>query len=92
MWVSSRAISILAGAPAAYTAANIIDFIRGTQVTGLRDRTLTVKDSSGTPVSAVWKLGDSVYSTPVVVGAPRERYDILYGDSSYTSFFTHVQE
>ena len=78
----------LTGAPAAYTAANIIDFIRGTQVTGLRDRMLTVKDTSGTPVSAVWKLGDSVYSTPVVVGAPRERYDILYGDSSYTSFYS----
>ncbi|MEP6933833.1 MAG: PilC/PilY family type IV pilus protein, partial [Nitrospirota bacterium] len=55
---------------------------------GLRDRMLTVKDTSGTPVSAVWKLGDSVYSTPVVVGAPRERYDILYGDSSYTSFYS----
>ena len=48
----------LSGAPAAYTTANIIDFIRGTQVTGLRDRTLTVKNSAGTPVSAVWKLGD----------------------------------
>jgi hypothetical protein len=49
---------------------------------------LTVKDTSGTPISAVWKLGDSVYSTPVIVGAPRERYDILYGDSSYTSFYS----
>jgi type IV pilus assembly protein PilY1 len=81
----------LSGAPAAYTAANIISFIRGTQVTGLRDRTLTVKDSSGTPVSAVWKLGDSVYSTPVVVGAPRERYDILYGDSTYTPFYSQYK-
>ncbi|HEY6639944.1 MAG TPA: PilC/PilY family type IV pilus protein, partial [Nitrospiraceae bacterium] len=81
----------LSGAPAAYTAANIISFIRGTQVTGLRDRMLTVKDSSGTPVSAVWKLGDSVYSTPVVVGAPRERYDILYGDSTYTAFFSQYK-
>jgi len=81
----------LTGAPAAYTAANIISFIRGTQVTGLRDRTLTVKNSSGTPVSAVWKLGDSVYSTPVVVGAPRERYDILYGDSTYTAFFSQYR-
>ncbi len=78
----------LSGAPAAFTAANIIDFIRGTQVTGLRDRILTVKDSSNTPVSAVWKLADSVYSTPVIVGAPRERYDLLYGDTSYTSFYS----
>ena len=36
---------------APYTAANIINFIRGTQVTGLRDRTLTVNDNSGTSVS-----------------------------------------
>lgn len=82
----------LSGAPAAYTAANIVDFIRGTQVTALRDRTLTVKNSAGTPVSAVWKLGDSVYSTPVVVGAPKERYDVLYGDSSYTPFFTQYKD
>jgi Tfp pilus tip-associated adhesin PilY1 len=81
----------LSGAPAAYTAANIIDFIRGTQVTGLRDRILTVKDISGTPVSAVWKLGDSVYSTPVIVGAPRERFDLLYGDSSYTPFYSQYK-
>jgi Tfp pilus tip-associated adhesin PilY1 len=82
----------LSGAPAAYTAANVVDFIRGTQVTGLRDRTLTVKNSSGTSVSAVWKLGDSVYSTPVVVGAPRERYDILYGDSTYTAFYSMYKD
>ena len=81
----------LSGAPAAYTAANIIDFIRGTQVTGLRDRILTVKDISGTPISAVWKLGDSVYSTPVIVGAPRERFDLLYGDSSYTPFYSQYK-
>ena len=81
----------LSGAPAAYTVANIIDFIRGTQVTGFRDRTLTVKNSAGTPVSAVWKLGDSVYSTPVIVGAPRERYDLLYGDASYTTFYNQYK-
>ena len=77
----------LSGAPAAYTAANIVDFIRGTQVTGLRDRMLTVKNMSGTPVSSVWKLGDSVYSTPVIVGPPKERYDLLYGDSDYALFY-----
>ncbi len=77
----------LSGAPAAYTAANVINFIRGTQITGLRDRMLTVKDDSGTPTSMVWKLGDSVYSTPVVVASPKERYDILYGDASYVAFY-----
>ena len=77
----------LSGAPATYTAANVINFIRGTQITGLRDRTLTVKNDSGTPTSMVWKLGDSVYSTPVVVAAPKERFDVLYGDASYITFY-----
>lgn len=77
----------LSGAPATYTAANVINFIRGTQITGLRDRTLTTKNDSGTPTSMVWKLGDSVYSTPVVVASPKERFDVLYGDASYVAFY-----
>lgn len=77
----------LSGAPAAYTASNVIDFIRGNAVTGLRNRTLSVKNASGVPTPMVWKLGDSVYSTPVVVGAPKERFDVLYGDSSYVAYY-----
>ena len=77
----------LSGAPATYTAANVINFMRGTQITGLRDRTLTAKNDSGTPTSMVWKLGDSVYSTPVVVAGPKERFDVLYGDASYVAFY-----
>lgn len=65
-----------------YTATNIINFIRGDQISGLRDRQLTVNGSLN-----VWKLGDPVYSTPVIVGPPKERYDVIYGDSSYTAFF-----
>ncbi len=65
-----------------YTADNIVNFIRGTQVSGLRDRQLTV---GGT--LAVWKYGDPIHSTPTVIGPPKERFDLLYGDSSYTAFF-----
>jgi type IV pilus assembly protein PilY1 len=71
-----------ADASGKYTANNIINFIRGEQISGLRDRQLTV---SGT--LQVWKLGDPVYATPVIVGAPRERYDVIYGDASYTDYF-----
>jgi type IV pilus assembly protein PilY1 len=81
----------LSGAPAAYTVDNIINFIRGKQITGLRDRILTVKNDSNVATPLVWKLGDSVYSTPVVVGAPKERYDVLYGDASYVSFYTQYK-
>ncbi|MGH7209347.1 MAG: pilus assembly protein [Nitrospiraceae bacterium] len=72
------------GAGAApFTAANLINFIRGEQVTGLRNRTLTVSGAQ-----KVWKLGDIVNSTPVIVGPPKERYDVIYGDASYSGFFT----
>lgn len=65
-----------------YTSTNIIDFIRGTQVSGLRDRQLTV---GGT--LQVWKLGDPVYATTVVAGAPTQRYDVIYGDAEYAKFY-----
>jgi type IV pilus assembly protein PilY1 len=72
---------------APYTADNVINFVRGTQIANMRDRTLTVKNDSNVPTSMVWKLGDSVYSTPVVVAAPKERYDVLYGDGSYIAYY-----
>lgn len=65
-------------------SADIINFVRGDQVPGMRDRLLTIP-SLGT--QKVWKLGDIVYSTPTVVAAPRERYDLLYGDASYLAYF-----
>ncbi len=67
------------------TAANIVDFILGTQVAGMRDRQLSVPSGSGT--LKVWKLGDPIHSTPTVVGAPKERFDVIYGDDTYGTFF-----
>ena len=72
---------VRAGA-APYTADNIINFIRGDQISGLRDRQVTVSGSL-----KVWKLGDPLHSTPTVVGTPRERFDVIYGDASYTPFY-----
>ncbi|MDA2912244.1 hypothetical protein MYX04_15100, partial [Nitrospiraceae bacterium AH_259_D15_M11_P09] len=48
---------------APFTADNIINFIRGVQVSGLRDRQLTVGGSL-----KVWKMGDPIHSTPAIVG------------------------
>ncbi|MEK6526672.1 MAG: hypothetical protein AABZ22_07350, partial [Nitrospirota bacterium] len=72
---------------APYTATNIINFIRGVdpQVAGLRDRRLQVPSGSGT--LKVWKFGDAIHATPTVVVAPKERFDVLYGDASYTAYF-----
>ncbi|NOZ70282.1 MAG: hypothetical protein GXP46_13835 [Deferribacteres bacterium] len=71
-------------------ADNIINWIRGDDITGTTDschtngyrkRSITINGTSN-----VWKLGDIVYSTPTAVGQPMENYDLLYGDSSYTEF------
>ncbi len=71
---------------APYTADNIINFVRGDEIAGLRTRMLEVPIGSGT--YKVWKLGDPIHSTPTIVAAPRANYDLIYGDSSYTDFFT----
>ena len=73
-------------------ATNIINFVRGLQVSGLRDRQLNVKDDTGASVTKVWKLGDIINSTPVIVAAPRERFDVLYGDPGYSAFFKRYKD
>jgi type IV pilus assembly protein PilY1 len=73
-------------------AANVINFIRGRQVATLRDRQLSLKDDAGAQTIKVWKLGDIISSTPVVVGAPRERYDVIYGDATYSAFFQRYKD
>lgn len=67
-----------------YTADNIINFVRGDEIAGLRTRMLEVPTGSGT--YKVWKMGDPIHSTPTIVAAPRANYDLTYGDSSYTAF------
>ena len=66
-------------------AANIIKYIRGESVATYRPR--EIKVPAGTGPLTTWKLGDPIHSTPTFVGAPRERYDVIYGDGSYTPFF-----
>ena len=64
---------------------NLINFIRGDEVTGLRTRMLEVPVGSGN--YKVWRLGDPIHSTPTIVGAPKARYDLSYGDSAYNAFY-----
>ena len=65
----------------AFTATNIISFLHGNHVSGMRNRT---KKVDGT--DHIWRLGDIINSTPTIVGTPRERFDILYGDQGYRGF------
>ena len=73
-------------------ATSIITWSRGSAVSGLRDRTFNVVNDAGAIVQAQWKLGDVINSSPVIVGAPRERYDVLYGDATYAQFFQRYKD
>jgi type IV pilus assembly protein PilY1 len=73
-------------------ATNIINFVRGFNVTGYRDRTMNVLDTGGATVQKVWKLSDIINSTPIVVGAPKERFDVIYGDATYASYFQRYRD
>ena len=66
-------------------AMNLINFIRGDEVAGLRTRMLETPVGSGT--YKVWKLGDPIHSTPTIVGVPKARYDLAYGDADYNLFY-----
>ncbi|TAL10296.1 MAG: hypothetical protein EPO02_07950 [Nitrospirae bacterium] len=78
-------------------ATNLINFHRGADGVplGLRDRSSKVFDPDNLADSVgaqkVWKLGDVVDATPTVVAAPKERYDVIYGDTTYTTFFTQYK-
>lgn len=65
---------------------NLLRWVRGDDMADdtFRKRSMTIDGITNT-----WKLGDIVYSTPTVVGAPEERYDLLYGDrqEGYSEFF-----
>ena len=58
---------------------NLIDYIRGVEISGLRTRTVDGVN--------VWKLGDIVNSTPVSVARPPENFHAIYSDASYQAYF-----
>ncbi len=71
-------------------ADNIIEWVRGDDLTdltdsghpdGYRKRSITIGAETN-----IWKLGDIINSTPTVVARPSENYDLLYGDLTYTGF------
>ena len=66
-------------------AMNLINFIRGDEIAGLRTRMVEVPVGSGS--FKVWKLGDAIHSTPTVVAAPTARFDLLYGAPGYNAFY-----
>ncbi|MDR6936461.1 PilC/PilY family type IV pilus protein [Luteibacter sp. 3190] len=66
-------------------AQAIVGWIRGTESAALRNRTVDYGTTAALQ-KRVTRLGDIVNSTPLVVAAPAESYDLLYNDTSYASF------
>ncbi len=77
---------IRATATGVTTADNIINFIRGDEISGMRTRMMDVQNGASI-VPSVWKYGDPIHSPPTLVGVPHANFHLLYGDSSYLSFF-----
>lgn len=64
-------------------ATTLINFIRGVDDNTLRNRTF----NKGEATEETKRLGDIIYSTPVAVGRPSERLNLLYDDTTYNEFF-----
>lgn len=67
----------------------LVNFIRGVEQTDYRSRSLNIdgdSDPDGADALEVWRLGDIIHSSPVVVGAPRENYDGKFFDLTYRQF------
>ena len=66
------------------SADTIIRYIRGNDIDPnvLRSRTVA---------GMTWKLGDIINSGAVLVSAPIERYDFIYGDMTYANYFDHYR-
>lgn len=72
-------------------ASNIVRWIRGTEIAGLRNRTVDYGTTAALQ-GRVTRLGDIVNSTPLAISAPAESYDLLYNDTSYASFRTAYRD
>jgi type IV pilus assembly protein PilY1 len=69
-------------------AEKLVNYIRGLDISGWRNRTIDLGDGKG---SRTLRLGDIVHSAPLVIGAPFENYDLIYGDNSYRQFKQHYR-
>lgn len=59
---------------------NIIKWIRGTDIPGLRNRTLD---------KVTWRLGDIVHSTPMVVGPAKQYFHLIYDQKDYFDYINY---
>ena len=69
-------------------AKSQVDFIRGAEISGKLADGTGVRSRSLNATSGPWRLGDVVYSSPTIVGAPSENYHLIYKDNTYKDFYT----
>lgn len=69
---------------------DLIRFIRGESAEAVSRPDWRVRELllDGAASPRTWKLGSVMHSTPVLVGAPPARFDQIYGDASYSAYFT----
>jgi len=70
-------------------ATNLVSYIRGSEVNGMRPRSLDY-NSDGT--IDVMRLGDIAQSTPTPVGPPSELFNLLYNDTTYAAYAARHQQ
>lgn len=73
-------------------ADNLINYLRGVDSGSFRSRTVTVNPGTTSSLTAVWKLGDVINSTPQVQSSvPLQAYNQVYSDNTYKTFIESNQ-
>ncbi len=87
-------------------ARDVVRWVRGENgIVGMRNREIDIDDGdmSSVPLASgdlawplpnaneIWRLGDMVHSTPIVVGAPSDGYSAAFGDDTYETFRSTYQ-
>ena len=76
------------------SVSTLVNYIRGEEGlaiagTDLRPRTIDYDDDS---LEEVWRLGDIIHSSPVVVGKPSDTYYIKYSDYTYQTYISQYAD
>lgn len=73
-----------------FVNSTTINWVRGLDQNNLRSRSAFVDSNyDNTPdLQVTWRLGDVINSSPTVVAAPAENYDLYWNDPSYSEFYS----
>jgi len=70
----------------------IIDWVRGAEQATMRSRTISWDvNRDGSDEDIVWRLGDTINSTPTAITRPSEGLQYLYRDTTYAAFANRWQ-